>query len=157
MLCLFLLDSPPLVSCPSTTILWPVKRGANRISCQPLQKALQLKKPVQKVRWYKCSARCQANNANWTWVGGINSLWHVQTANDTKYHLDERGILQIRDMAEADNGTTYRCSVQPCLGCFTKSVFILLLLDPEEGKMINLNIDISDGLAGHISYVLLAV
>ncbi|KAL9964311.1 hypothetical protein ACROYT_G027935 [Oculina patagonica] len=62
-------------------------------------------------------------------------MWHVQTANDSKYHLDKRGILQIRDMAEADNGTTYRCTVQPCLGCYTESVFIILLFDPEEDKI----------------------
>lgn len=137
-LCLFLLDSPPLGSCTLTPILWPVRRGPNRISCLPLQKALELKNPIQKVRWYKCDARCQTDNPDWIWVAGIDSTWNVQTANDSKYHLDQKGLLQIRDMTETDNGTTYRCTVQPCPGCDPESVFIILLFEPEEGKIENI-------------------
>ncbi|XP_078381396.1 uncharacterized protein LOC144664154 [Oculina patagonica] len=122
-------DSPAL----DTPILWPVRRGANRISCQPLQKELQLRKTVQNVACSKCVARCHTeDNPDWDWIAGMKKTWHVETVNDSKYHLDQRGLLQIRHIAEADNGTRYRRTVEPSDGRSPDSVFIILLFDPEE-------------------------
>lgn len=136
----FSLDSPPLASGTSTPILWPVRRGANHISCQPLQKQTY-KNRIQSVRWKKCDSRCESeDNLYWKWVAGINSTWNVKTANNSKFQLDQRGILTIRDVTEDDNGTTYRCTVLPCSGCDPESVFIILLYYPEKGKMIKKNL-----------------
>ena len=51
-----------------------------------------------------------------------------------RYNLDQKGLLRIRDVTETDNGTRYKCTVRPCVGCDPDSIFIILLFDPEEGK-----------------------
>lgn len=133
-----------MLELPATPILWPVRRGVNAISCPPLQKALQLEPTIHLVAWYKCVARFQTavDCPAWSWVAGFNGTWHVQVLNDSKHNLDQRGILQVRDVTEADNGTMYRCSVRirSCFGCDPESIYInllfdILLFDREEGKM----------------------
>ena len=108
---------------------------------------MKVKHTIQQMAWYKCAAigRFQTDDClDGQWVAGINSTWHVDIENysKSKYSLDQQGLLQIKDVTKAENGTMYRCAVQTCKACSPESIHIILLFYPEEGKTNNMHIGI---------------
>ena len=68
----------------------------------------------------------------------MDNKWNIQINNGSQYNLDRRGLLQIRNVTEEDNGTEYRCTLKKKDG--EESVRIILTFLYDEGK-INTPID----------------
>ena len=63
----------------------------------------------------------------------MDNNWNIQIYNGSQYNLDRRGLLQIRNVTEDDNGTEYRCTLKKKDG--EESIRIILTFLYEEGKI----------------------
>lgn len=95
----------------TTPIQWPVKRGTNWLMCSALRRIIL--EDFNNVAWFKCVAKCGTDHPEWDLIAGINDHWNVSIIKDSHIYSVERSreFLKIRDIADPNNATLYRCTV----------------------------------------------
>jgi len=130
----FIAGSDGQESIRTVQMLWPVShQGTHGISCFPFQQMQFLNKPFHSLTWLKYERQTSDGPFDWTKIAWMTSQWRTQN-KESGFHLDLRGILYMKNVTEADNGTQLRCDVLTWAkgSINVESNHIMLLFEPQE-------------------------